>query len=332
MFEASFYEKLNDNIVQCHLCPNHCVINTLERGECGVRENRYGRLFSKVYGKIAAIGVDPIEKKPLFHFYPGKAALSIATVGCNLRCMFCQNYELSQGVKLSNEVYGEALSPESVVKICKDKNLKIIAYTYSEPTIAFEYYLEIMKLAKKYSIKNVFITNGYINPEPLKVLSEYLDAVNVDLKSFSDDFYKKLTGGRLKPVLEAIKLYHKLGVWIEITTLVIPGKNEDDLEEIAKFIAGISKNIPWHISRFYPHFMMKDTPETPFDLLKKAYDFGKDYGLKYVYIGNVLSEYENTLCPSCNNVVIERIGFEVKNFLKDDKCPFCGKKIDGIFD
>jgi len=336
MKEAMFYKRLNNELVQCQLCPQLCAIKSFERGKCGVRENRQSNLFSLVYGKIAAMAVDPIEKKPLYHFYPNSSAFSISTFGCNMSCLFCQNYELSQAPKPNKPVYGHLLEPEEVVKLAIDKKASIIAYTYSEPTIAYEYYFDIMRIAKRHGLRNVFVTNGFIQPEPLKKLKGLLDAANIDLKSFSDEFYQQICGARLQPVLDAVKSYYELGVWIEVTTLVIPGLNDDfeQLNRISSFIASISTEIPWHITRFYPHYRMLDKPETPAESLLKAYEIGKQNGLKFVYIGNIMlgRNFEDTFCPKCGEVVISRQGFSAQNFLKrGGVCPRCNARVAGRF-
>ncbi|RLE41748.1 AmmeMemoRadiSam system radical SAM enzyme [Candidatus Woesearchaeota archaeon] len=336
MKEAMFYQKLKDGVVQCQLCPHFCTIKLGERGRCGVRENVAGKLYSLVYNRLATYAVDPVEKKPLFHFYPGEDAFSISTVGCNFSCLFCQNYALSQSPKPDKEVYGELVTANEVVSMAMAKNCSIISYTYSEPTIAFEYYYEIMRLAKSKGLRNTFVTNGFINSQPLKKLANFLDAANVDLKSFSEEFYQNIVGGSLKPVLDAIKLYHKLGIWVEVTTLVIPGKNdsEEELYKIAEFIAGVDANIPWHISRFFPYYKMQDVEPTPVETLLKAAELGKKAGLRYIYVGNVPlgSKYESTFCWKCGEIVIARQGFYAQSHLKQGGvCPKCGAKIAGRF-
>jgi pyruvate formate lyase activating enzyme len=289
MIEASFYEDFENDSVRCRLCPHNCVIKAFQKGKCGVRENRYGKLYSNVYGKVITLAVDPIEKKPLFHFEPGKKTLSIATIGCNFTCSFCQNSNISQGYKTSKHPPGKTYSPQHILDLAKEKNTNIISFTYSEPTIAFEYYKDIMKLGKDQGFKFVFVTNGYINLDPLKELKGLINAANIDLKSFNEEFYKKEVCGKLQPVLDAIKLYYDLGIHIEITTLVIPTKNdtEDNFRKIAQFIFDLDPTIPWHISRFFPHFMLKDLPPTPIETLKKAADIGREVGLKNIYLGNV---------------------------------------------
>lgn len=336
MREALLYQKLKDKRVYCHLCCHRCLIAPDKRGICSVRENRGGKLYSLVYGLAIAANVDPIEKKPLFHFLPGSQSFSIATAGCNFRCSFCQNWQESQIIKESGEIIGEKLSPEEIVRRAKKTGCVSIAYTYTEPTIFFEYARETALLAKKEGLANVFVTNGYQTPETIKEMAKFVEAANVDLKSFSEDFYRKICGARLEPVLETIKLMYKAGIWLEITTLVVPGQNDSDkeLSQIAQFIAQIDKNIPWHISRFRPDFQMSDSFPTPLETLEKAYQIGKKAGLKYVYLGNVLTETgENTYCPKCGSLAIKRFGYETEILAvnKKGKCQKCGEDLKIIF-
>lgn len=329
-----FYERLEGELVRCHLCSHRCRIAESKRGICGVRENRKGTLYTLVYGKAVATEVDPIEKKPLFHFYPGSRAYSIATVGCNFRCLNCQNYAISQMPKPQNPIIGEDLTPEEIVEAAKRHNCKSIAYTYTEPVVFFEYAYETAKLASKEGIKNVFVTGGYITEEALKEIAPYLDAANIDLKSFSDEFYRKICGARLQPVLDAIRLHKELGIWTEITTLIIPTLNdsEENLRRIAEFIKDIGEEIPWHVSRFYPAYKLENLPPTPIETLNKARKIGLDAGLRYVYQGNVPGEGENTYCPNCGRLLINRYGYQVMRYdLKDSKCSHCGAKIDGLW-
>lgn len=332
--EAMFYEKLEGNVVQCHLCSHHCRINEGNRGICGVRENRGGTLYSLVYGKLISSAVDPIEKKPLFHFLPGSSAYSIATVGCNFRCKNCQNWEISQSPKPHNPITGRETSPEEIVKTAELMYCKSIAYTYTEPVIFMEYAYNTAKLAIKKGIKNVFVTNGYITEEALREVAPYLHAANIDLKSFSDEFYRKNCGARLKPVLEAIKLHKQFGIWIEITTLIIPNINdsEENLTDIAEFIVDVGEEIPWHVSGFYPAYELIDLPPTPIRTLRKARDIGLKAGLRYVYQGNVPGEGENTYCYNCNKPLIERYGYRIaENRIVESACPSCGAEINGVW-
>lgn len=328
-----FYEKL-DSFVHCFLCSHHCKIAEGKRGICGVRENIGGTLHTLVYGKLIANAVDPIEKKPLFHFLPGSRAYSIATVGCNFRCLNCQNYDISQMPKPQKPVLGKEVSPEEVVEAAKLYNCESIAYTYTEPTIFFEYAYETAKLAKKEGLKNVFVSNGYISEEALKTIAPYLDANNIDLKSFSDDFYREVCGARLDPVLDTIRLHKELDIWIEITTLVIPSLNdsEENFRKIAEFIKNLDEGIPWHVSRFYPAYRLLNLPPTPVEVLEKARRIGLETGLKFVYQGNVPGEGENTYCPVCGKLLIQRQGYDIRLYeLKKSKCPQCGTKINGVW-
>ena len=334
--EAMFYEKLEDELVNCDLCSHRCrKIADSKKGICGVRENRDGKLYSLVYGKAVARSIDPIEKKPLFNFLPGSRSYSIATVGCNFRCDNCQNYDISQMPKERGIIVGHDVSPKEIVSVAKVNNCESIAYTYTEPTIFFEYAYDTAKMAKKEGIKNVFVTNGYITSEALKKISPYLDAANIDLKSFKDNFYRKRCGARLKPVLDSIRLYKSLGIWIEITTLIIPTLNdsEEELRKIAEFISEVGEDTPWHISQFYPTYKLITLPRTPVATLRKASKIGLEAGLKYVYEGNVPGENgENTYCPNCEKLLIHRFGYQIReNKIKNSTCTFCGAKIDGLY-
>jgi len=332
--EAMFYKKAQNSTIKCGLCRQSCIILEGKRGLCGVRINESGKLYSLVYGKAAATGLDPIEKKPLFHFHPGSSTYSISTIGCNFRCKNCQNFEISQIPKEYGRIVGEDLPPEEVVSTTKRYNCKSIAYTYTEPTIFFEYAYDIARLANAEGINNIFVTNGYISEEPLMAIEPYLDAANIDLKSFSDDFYKKICGARLEPVLDNIRLYKKLGIWIEITTLIIPTLNdsEEELRSIAKFIRDVGEDIPWHVSAFSPIYELLNLSRTPASALKLARDIGIEEGLRYVYMGNVPAEGgEDTYCYKCGEKLIRRYGYEIlSNRVEDSKCPICKSKIDGI--
>jgi pyruvate formate lyase activating enzyme len=336
MKEAMFYERLEEDAVRCHLCPHECKIKESRRGICGVRENQEGVLYSLVYGKVVAEAIDPIEKKPLFQFYPGSTAYSLATVGCNFRCRNCQNYDISQMPRDKKRIMGEEKTPEEIVEIAKRYDCRSIAYTYVEPTIFFEFAYDIAKLAHKAGICNVFVSNGYTTEEAIRTLAPYLDAINVDLKSLSEELYHTNCGGHVQPVLDAIKLYKRLGVWIEVTTLVIPTLNdtEEEFRGIAEFIKGVGVDIPWHISQFYPSYKLMDLPRTPVSTLRTARDIGLEVGLRYVYEGNVPGEGgENTCCYNCGTLLIGRYGFQVleNNLTEDAKCPNCGTQIDGVF-
>jgi len=337
MKEALLYKKLKDEIVQCGLCNHRCVILPNKRGICGVRENKGGTLYSLVYEKAIAENVDPIEKKPFFHFFPGSQSLSIATVGCNFRCANCQNWDISQGPRLKNgEISGRDLPPEKIVQDALDNNCKSIAYTYTEPTIFLEYALEIMKLAYDKNLKNIWVSNGFMTEEALDMIAPYLDAINVDLKSFSDEFYQKNCGGRLKPVLENLKRIKKLGIWLEVTTLVIPALSDDEkmFKDIAKFIKEeLGAETPWHISQFSGliSWKLQHLPETPIETLEKACQIGLDEGLKYVYSGNVPGlASEDTYCPRCKELMIDRNGYHVMRLDKRGRCVRCGESLDII--
>ncbi len=333
MHEARLYEKLDEGKVKCFLCPQHCNISPGKRGICGVRENNEGTLYSLVYGKVAAKHVDPIEKKPFFHFYPGSHSFSIATVGCNFRCLHCQNYDISQYPKQSKDIPGEEMSPEDVVEEAVLAGCESIAYTYTEPTIFFEFAYDCARLAHKKGIRNVFVSNGYTSPDAIRLIAPYLDANNIDLKG-DDLFYKKVAGAKLQPVLDTIKLMKELGVWIEVTTLIIPDYNDSDafLTFAAEFIKSVDASIPWHVSQFYPTYKLLDKPRTPLSTLRRAREIGLKTGLKYVYEGNVPGAGgENTLCPSCGALLIERIGYSLTHIrMKESQCEKCGARIDGI--
>ncbi|MCX8030027.1 MAG: AmmeMemoRadiSam system radical SAM enzyme [Thermodesulfovibrionales bacterium] len=333
MKEARFYEKLDDLKVKCYLCAHGCVISSGKRGICSVRENREGTLYSLVYGKVIAKHIDPIEKKPLFHFFPGSKSYSIATVGCNFKCKHCQNYQISQFEEFYDSIPGEDMTPEEVVLEAEKYGCQSISYTYTEPTIFMEFAYDCAKLAHERGIKNVFVSNGYTSEEAIRAIAPYLDANNIDLKG-DDNFYRKIVGAKLQPVLETIKLMKDLGVWVEVTTLIIPTYNdsEDFLSFVVNYLKSIDENIPWHVSQFYPTYLLTDQPRTPYKTLKKARELGIKLGLKYVYEGNVYgSEGENTFCPVCKEVVIERKGFTInKVLMKNSRCIRCNALISGI--
>lgn len=333
--EALLWTLLEGGDIKCHLCAHRCLIKPGKRGACSVRINKDSCLMTEVYGEVIAVHVDPIEKKPLFHFYPGTKALSVATVGCNFRCSFCQNWNISQAPRMEGVSASPlAMNPAEIVDEAARTGCFSISYTYTEPTIFFEFALDTSRLAKEKNIVNNFVTNGYMTAEALKTINGLLDAANVDLKFFQDITYQKICGARLKPVLETIALMKELGVWVEVTTLVVPGLNdgEGEVRNIARFIASLSPDIPWHISRFHPDYEYTASPPTPLRTLKRAFEIGKEEGLHYVYIGNVWGEAENTFCPGCGLAVIERQGFIVlKNLIRDAKCPRCQTTIAGRF-
>lgn len=336
MKEAMLYEKLGDKKTRCYLCNHGCRISQGSRGICGVRENIDGTLMSLVYGKVIAMNVDPVEKKPLFHFLPGSKSLSIATVGCNFRCDHCQNFEISQYPKEhSYDIQGSDMTPEEIVENAEIKNCASISYTYTEPTIFFEFAYDCARLAHEKGIKNIFVSNGYTSPEAAEAITPYLDANNIDFKG-DEEFYRKVCGAKAEPVKETIKLMKKLGVWVEITTLVIPGFNnsDDKLRAIAEFIKSVDPSIPWHVTQFHPTYKMMNVPSTPVSVLKKAYEIGHSVGLKHVYVGNVPGDSgENTFCPNCKTMLIKRIGFSVaENKIKNNRCPDCGAEIEGVWE
>ncbi|HDP88492.1 MAG TPA: AmmeMemoRadiSam system radical SAM enzyme [Thioalkalivibrio sp.] len=356
MHEARYYTTLEDGKVLCTLCPHDCHIPEGARGACAVRYNRGGHLYTLVYDRVVSRLVEPVEKKPLFHFHPGSTAYSIGTVGCNMRCAFCQNWEISQWAKehlpkhasgsapmplvcpalseLEGRVPGEPVTPEGIVESALAAGATSIAYTYTEPTIFYELAYDTAVLARQQGLKNIFVTNGFISEQPLRDLAEVLDAANVDLKFFSDESYRHISRARLEPILDAIRLYHELGVWVEVTTLVIPGVNdsEQELKDIAEFVHSVGEDVPWHVSKFYPAWKMMDTAVTPVETLRRAVEIGQEAGLRYVYEGNVPGERsESTWCPHCGALLIERHGFRVRaNRIQNGACPDCGTSIDGV--
>jgi len=334
--QVYLYKKLEDKKVQCQNCAHYCVIAPGKRGICGVRENIDGKLYALNYGKAIACHIDPIEKKPFFHFLPGSYSLSIATVGCNFACRSCQNWDISQAPKPDKPVLGDDLPPEEIVKIALKNNLPSISYTYTEPTIFLEYALDTMKLAKKAGLKNNFVSNGFMTEESAKLVIPYLDANNIDIKSFSEDFYRENCGAKLQPVLDTAKLMKKSGIWVEITTLVIPTLSDSEkmFRDIAKFIKeALGIETPWHISQFSGAISWKfqHLPDTSVETLEMAYKIGKEAGLKYVYTGNVPGiPSEDTFCPKCNALAINRTGYTILRHDKKGKCPKCGEDLNLI--
>ncbi len=332
---AKFWEVADGGRVRCNLCRFHCVITAGRRGRCGVRENREGSLYSLVYGCAVAENLDPIEKKPLYHFCPGSPVLSIATVGCNFRCLHCQNHQISQWPHEHPGIPGTELTPSEVVRHALESGSKSIAYTYTEPTIYFEYAFDTAVKAREAGLKNVFVTNGYTTTEALEAIAPYLDAANVDLKGFTDQFYKEVTGASIDGVLDCLRDYRRLGIWLEVTTLVIPGHNdsEEELRGIATFIAEeLGPDVPWHLSAFYPTYKMLDRPPTPVASLILARNVGREAGLKYVYLGNVDDPGGgDTHCPGCGKTVIRRQRLKlVETELTDNCCNHCRYRIAGI--
>lgn len=334
MKEAYLYKKLKDNTVRCDLCNHRCVIADGEKGKCAVRKNHKGTLTSLVYDKVISLNIDPIEKKPLFHFLPGTKSLSLATPGCNFKCFFCQNWQISQMPCDYEIIDGREIPPQKIVKDAEAHGCLSISYTYTEPTIFFELALDTSVIARSRKIKNVFVTNGFMTPECLEMIKDYLDAANVDLKSFSESFYRERAGGKLKPVLDNIKIMHELGIWIEVTTLLIPGLNDstEELGEIASFLSGISPGIPWHISAYFPQYK-SDIAPTSAGSITKAMEIGKKAGLKYVYGGNIrIPSCENTYCSRCGKLIMSRSGFSVaENNMDRGFCSGCGTELDGVF-
>ncbi|MDD5439406.1 MAG: AmmeMemoRadiSam system radical SAM enzyme [Candidatus Omnitrophica bacterium] len=331
--EAVLYEKIDGQKVHCFLCAHNCRIDNGQFGICGVRKNEGGRLYTHVYGNVIASHVDPIEKKPLYHFLPGSRSYSIATIGCNFKCGFCQNWEISQVSIRSGDTQGYELKPEEVVREARRSACKSISYTYTEPTVFFEYAYDTAKLAKREGIYNNFVTNGFMTVEALDKIRPYLDAANVDLKSFRDEFYRKNCGGRLEPVTTAIKHMKKLGLWIEITTLLIPGENDspEELRGLAHFLAEVGNEIPWHISRFHPDYQFTGHEITPVESLMAARDIGVKAGLKYVYLGNV-DEGGDTHCPSCKELVVKRGMLHTEAVrINNGRCPACNTPLEGVW-
>ncbi|MDO8426406.1 MAG: AmmeMemoRadiSam system radical SAM enzyme [Deltaproteobacteria bacterium] len=334
MREARLYSPAEKGYVDCYLCEFHCHIADGKRGVCGVRENMGGVLYTHIYGRLIAEHIDPIEKKPLFHFQPSSRSYSIATVGCNFRCLHCQNAEISQMPRDSKRILGEEVAPDEVVSEAYETGCSSISYTYTEPTIFFEYAYDTGVLAKERGLKNVFVTNGYMTTECLDELKDVLDAANVDVKSFSENFYRKVCGATLAPVLKSVERMRELGVWVEVTTLVIPTLNdsESELREIAKWIYRTDRSIPWHISAFHPAYKLNKLPPTPASKIQRAREIGLEEGLKYVYTGNIPGqEGESTFCYNCKRLLIERYGFTVKkNLIAGSRCPYCDFLIDGV--
>ncbi len=345
MHKAILFEKRGNKAVRCTACNNYCIISEGRSGICGVRKNINGELYLLVYGRAAAAHIDPMEKKPLFHFLPGEQIFTIGTIGCNFACDFCQNWDISQaGKSLRNKPpeeakelleYGYRLSPSDIIDACKEKGIKAVAFSYNEPVIFFEYAFDTMKLAKKEGIRTVFVSNGYESEEALESMKGYLDAMNIDIKAFNDDFYRRLCKARLAPVLETVKKAHSLGIWIECTTLFVPGENdsEDEMGQIADFISSVSRDIPWHVTAFYPQYKMTDKEPTGHSTLIRAHETGKKK-LDYVYVGNVYDrERSATYCPQCRTRLIDRDYYETRilSSMKKGRCAECNQAIPGVF-
>ena len=335
MQKARLYTS-HDGQVRCDLCSHHCRIKTGRRGLCRVRENRNGELYSLVYGKLVAEHIDPVEKKPLFHLFPGSLSYSISTRGCNFHCLHCQNASISQVGKDDDPGrFCVDRSPEQVVAAASAAGCRTISYTYVEPTIFFEFAYDCCLLAAENNIGNIFVSNGYMSEQATRLLAPVLTGINIDIKSFRDDFYKSVCGARLQPVLDSVRLMYELGVWVEVTTLLIPGRNDStaELRDIAAFLAGIDRQIPWHVTAFYPTYKMIEEPRTPLATLERAREIGLAAGLSHVYEGNIPgSGGENTRCPACEMEVITRRGFTIlANRLVGGACPSCHAAIAGVW-
>ncbi|MDY6914048.1 MAG: AmmeMemoRadiSam system radical SAM enzyme [Planctomycetota bacterium] len=334
--QAMLWDALDDRKVQCRLCGHECVIEEGSCGICRVRRNDDGSLKTLNYGAVVAMNVDPIEKKPLFHFLPGTRSMSIACAGCNFQCGFCQNWRISQSPRDGGGVEGRPVSPEQIVAAAKKQRCASISYTYTEPTVFFELAYETAKGAQAEGIRNCFVSNGFLTPSAVETIAPYLDAINVDLKAFSDETYRKVMKARLEPVLKCLKALAAAGIWLEVTTLVVPGMNDSpqELRDIAHFIAtALGCGVPWHVSRFHGDYNMADMPATPVETLKLACRIAAEEGIRYVYCGNVHGEFdERTICPACGAVCIDRVGFSVREIsLRDGACPDCGEKIEGCW-
>ena len=334
MKEALLYEKLEDSIVQCHLCGHHCRIRPGDFGVCQVRQNQGGTLFTLVYGSAISQNVDPIEKKPLYHFYPGSRAFSIATLGCNFQCQWCQNWQIAQAPRSQGLMDIHHTSPAELVSRAQATGSRSIAYTYTEPTIFFEYAYETAQLARQAGIANLYVTNGYMTGEMLDLFHPHLDAANVDLKAFRQRTYSRYVGAGLKTVLDSMKQMKALGIWLEVTSLLIPGVNDSpqEIKDMAEFVAQeLGTETPWHISRFFPQYKMSHLPPTPHKTLQAAYETGKEAGLEYVYMGNIAGE-SNTHCPQCRQRLIRRVGYNIlENNILNGHCPHCQHVIAGVW-
>jgi pyruvate formate lyase activating enzyme len=336
--EAYLTKALSDGAVQCQVCEHFCAVKPGQVGKCGVRRNYDGTLYLVVYGKAVAIHVDPIEKKPLFHFLPRSAVLSIGTFGCNFRCSFCQNWEIAQKRDFDEErdYLGQDAPPEALVNVCRQRGVHTIAYTYNEPTVFFEYTYDTARLAHEQGIKNVYVSDGFMSRAALDMLAPYLDGINVDLKAFTEEFYREVCGARLEPVKRNIAyIARETDLWIEVTTLLIPGLNDgdDELRAMAAWLAGVDAEIPWHVAAFRPAYKMLDWPPTSQRALARAYEIGKEAGLHYVYVGNVVvPDRESTFCPECGQLLIQRRRYDVREAWPErGVCPRCGHAVPGVW-
>ncbi len=330
--EAILWKPLPGKKVLCNACAHRCEIPEGRFGICGTRKNRGGKLYTNVYERPLALHSDPVEKKPLFHFLPGSTALSLGTAGCNFHCAFCQNYDISQ--MRGDAVRGYDMSCRQLVAAAKSQGCSALAYTYNEPVVFIEYVLDTAEMAHAEGLKNVYISNGFETPETFELLAGRIDAMNIDLKAFTESFYKKLCKGRLQPVLENIRRAREKGIWVEVTTLLIPGENdsEPEVREMARFIASVSKDIPWHISRFFPTYRMRDKFPTQLEVIRRAYEIGLEEGLHYVYTGNTPYDENVTYCPHCGEPLIVRRAYVLEKIaVENGCCPYCGTKIAGVF-
>jgi pyruvate formate lyase activating enzyme len=347
----ALFEKIDSGRIKCLACSRYCQIPEGQSGFCGVRVNEKGKLKLTVYARPCAVCVDPIEKKPVFHFLPGSKSYSLGTFGCNFSCLHCQNFDISQAPwdlrkkdpinwrKYFDQLVAKCpeMKPEKVVEDATKSGCKSISFTYNEPTIFTEYAIDIMKIAKKKGLKGIYVTNGYESKECWNYIKNYIDVARIDLKAFTEEFYKRICGATLEPVKESIVYARKLGMWVEVVTLIIPGKNdsEDELKRMAEWLASIDKEMPWHVTAFYPANKMMDTPPTPPETLLRAKEIGLEAGLKHIYVGNVNSTYsdhESTLCKKCKKKIIVRVGFSItENNLLDGKCRFCKTEVKGVW-
>ncbi len=336
LYPARLWKELKGGKAQCRLCSHFCIIESGDHGICGVRQNVDGKLMTKTYDLVAALNVDPVEKKPLYHFLPGTKTFSLGTQGCNFGCTFCQNASLSQHPKSGREITGQKVTPETLVEAAIAHHCDSISYTYSEPTVFFELMQDTARIAHGKGLKNIMVSNGFQSPDCIEELTGLIDAANIDLKSFNNKFYQEICNGKLKPILENLKHMKKNGWWVEITTLLIPEKNDspEELKELATFIASeLGEEVPWHISRFHPDYKMQNCPATSMQALNLARKIGSDAGLEYVYIGNVPgNEHSTSFCPSCKAELIKRFGFEMENVgIEQGMCKYCGCEMNGVF-
>jgi pyruvate formate lyase activating enzyme len=335
MIKALLAESRENNQVACHLCAHECRIAEGKTGLCRVRKNIKGELFSLNSDRIVAMNMDPIEKKPLYHFLPGSRSFSVAAMGCNFSCRFCQNHSLSF-VEEESRITGDLVSPEQLVALAQKNNARSISYTYTEPTVFFELVLETSRLARVAGLKNVLVSNGYMTRKALSLLGPFLDGANIDLKSFRDDFYRKYCSARLEPVLETIAAMKDMGIWVEVTTLLIPGLNDElgEIKGLISFLLNIGEDLPWHVSRFFPQFQLADIPPTEAAAIHACLQNAEEQGLKFPYGGNLPdSRWSHTRCPSCREILIERAGYCVKNIgLDSGCCRFCGARVPGTWE